>query len=1065
MKKKLLFAALILCSAVFVLVSADSNVKIAYISPNNDGVKDTLKMSFGINPGRGYLTEWQFCIEDGKGNLVRTISNKETRQTKINLKALKDVFTTKKESVAVPSVLVWDGTTDSGGQAPDGHYFCYTRAVKDNGEETITSKIEVVIDTVPPAITLAQPSITDKFFGEGSKSALAIKESGSEEDMWTASISDTVGNKVRTWEFQAKTPSDILWDGKNNDGFPVPDGVYMYSIESTDKAGNKSPVARINNIIYSAEKPNTSLVISGSKYFSPQTESKQSKIVFLPSVPAPASGNLLQNWKVEIVNAKNAVQKVYSGNGNVPLTLEFNGLDSSGKILPDGTYTAKITASYLNGFETPVKSSPTFVLKRQAPQPVVTLRDTIFSPDGNGDKDTIKFQQKFSVEETSWFAEILDSNGGAVRRVELGGKPAAEFEWNGLNNDGKLCTDGSYRYRVWTTDLAGNTGSVTSAAFTLDTSAAELVISVTPEAFSPNADSIQDKVRFSPQAKAASGISNYVIEVLGQDKNPVWKNNAEGSIPSTIEWDGKTNSSGSSVVATDGIYTARLTVTANNGTKSTVTSRPFIIDTVAPTAVLSADYVLFSPEEDSYKKNVPVKIKTSFEKQWTAAITKEGAGNTVVRNLSWFDTAIDTYAKPFLWDGTDNSGNVCADGKYTMTLISVDAAGNKGQGILKDITIDTRPARAWVTAAFETIAPNGNKTKSQTFSTSTSLKEGLESWNFAIVNIDRPKEKPVKTFQGNGDTIPASLEWDGKKSDGTIAEGIYSAHLDVVYVKGSHTETESPAFVCTGLAPKIDVKIVPEYFSPDNDGFDDDCNINLNAESLLPFASWTFQVFDTNDPSSVTKASSKIPFWTVNGKSPITNQLVWNGKSNKQELVQSAMDYPYTFTVTDVEGQSTSTSGYINVDVLLVSDGDKLKMQVPSIIFRADSADFGSKEKYPAQGLDQSIIDNNMRWLRRIAQILNKFESYKVVIEGHANSLTGTQEEELKDDPRWGRASKQLSKERAEFVKQELVKLKVNAARLDTEGVGGTKPVADTKDPNTRWKNRRVEFILDKGKA
>ena len=55
-----------------------------------------------------------------------------------------------------------------------------------------------------------------------------------------------------------------------------------------------------------------------------------------------------------------------------------------------------------------------------------------------------------------------------------------------------------------------------------------------------------------------------------------------------------------------------------------------------------------------------------------------------------------------------------------------------------------------------------------------------------------------------------------------------------------------------------------------------------------------------------------------------------------------------------------------------------------------------------------------------------------------------------------------LSKARAEAVKQALVKLGLDEARVATAGVGGAQPLVAFGDSVNRWKNRRVEFILIK---
>jgi outer membrane protein OmpA-like peptidoglycan-associated protein len=55
-----------------------------------------------------------------------------------------------------------------------------------------------------------------------------------------------------------------------------------------------------------------------------------------------------------------------------------------------------------------------------------------------------------------------------------------------------------------------------------------------------------------------------------------------------------------------------------------------------------------------------------------------------------------------------------------------------------------------------------------------------------------------------------------------------------------------------------------------------------------------------------------------------------------------------------------------------------------------------------------------------------------------------------------------LSKERAEVIKTYLEKRGVSSSALSSDGMGGTLPVVNPKDKDNNWKNRRVEFILEK---
>jgi outer membrane protein OmpA-like peptidoglycan-associated protein len=124
-----------------------------------------------------------------------------------------------------------------------------------------------------------------------------------------------------------------------------------------------------------------------------------------------------------------------------------------------------------------------------------------------------------------------------------------------------------------------------------------------------------------------------------------------------------------------------------------------------------------------------------------------------------------------------------------------------------------------------------------------------------------------------------------------------------------------------------------------------------------------------------------------------------------------------------------------------------LKIQVPSITFRANHADF--------IGLPQERIDTNNRVLRRVAEILNRFRDYRVTVEGHANPVIGTAREETQE-------LQPLSNARANVVVDLLVGYGVSRSRLSAVGRGGTITVAQPLDQNNNWKNRRVEFILIK---
>ena len=93
-------------AAVFILFAASSFAEKApvYISPNNDGVQDTLNVPLLIKEKR-YVSEWSFTISDENGKVVRTIGNKEKRPDRITFKTFFKSLFTPKQGVTIPATV------------------------------------------------------------------------------------------------------------------------------------------------------------------------------------------------------------------------------------------------------------------------------------------------------------------------------------------------------------------------------------------------------------------------------------------------------------------------------------------------------------------------------------------------------------------------------------------------------------------------------------------------------------------------------------------------------------------------------------------------------------------------------------------------------------------------------------------------------------------------------------------------------------------------------------------------------------------------------------------------
>ena len=833
------------------------------------------------------------------------------------------------------------------------------------------------------------------------------------------------------------------------------------------------------NIIFSAEKPETAVVINGSKYFSPNGDGINDTIKFDVTIPTPRSVvNSLSSWSIAVIGDDNKVYYEQKGTNNPLSSFVFNGAGANGSVLPEGEYKLRVSAKYGNGYEPPLAYSAKFVLDNTAPNALVKPSVKVF----NGSNSLLIVQRITSndAEYTgpkNWTGAIKDANGNVVKQYDFGTVLSETISWDGTNSLGAFASDGSYHYELQVSDLAGNKNTIVSDPFTLDTTQTELMLSVTPEAFSPNGDNVQDTVTFRPVAKASSGIDKYTVKVMDSEGNLVRTFTGRNQLPSSIVWDGRSDSGS---LCPDGRYEVSFNTVAHSGTEAQSQKQYFTIDTKAPEINISVPYTAFSPdglpEEQSKQQVIPVNVQnSSSENKWSVNIANK-AGQTV-RTIDIQKGEESSALKDFTWDGTDDNGNRAPNGNYTITVSSTDAAGNKASAVISDILLDNREAKAYITTKESDFAPNGDGVKDeQTFTIRSTLTEGIKSWSFSVA--DASGNVVQEWNQDINRNLPQTVVWDGKTKNGTTAEGVFTGKLHIEYNKGNIVDAVSPSFICTTTAPALEVvsSANPEqgrYFSPDNDGNEDELTMELICHTLVEVKSWTLTIKNSRNDGV---------FWKTSGKSMTSSKnntysanITWDGRGNNGETVMSAEDYPYEYTVTDTLGMTSTYTGYIPVDVLVVLDGGYLKMQVPSIVFRGDAADFKLSGEVDSKGniIEKSSVTpeqkaNNERVLNRIAQILRKFNNYNVTIVGHANPTNPyngpetNNPEENRDGP-WGRGLKALSLERAEYVKTWLVKEgRISSSRLTAEGKGGLETIADKNDMDNRWKNRRVEFILQK---
>jgi outer membrane protein OmpA-like peptidoglycan-associated protein/flagellar hook assembly protein FlgD len=502
------------------------------------------------------------------------------------------------------------------------------------------------------------------------------------------------------------------------------------------------------------------------------------------------------------------------------------------------------------------------------------------------------------------------------------------------------------------------------------------------------------------------------------------------TIPPALRWDGESDKG---TLVPDGTYTYYLEAWDDNDNKSQTPERKIIVDNTKPEAKLASPYLIFSPNDDGNKDTLKVDLTGSKEDLWKASI--EDAEGREVFHKEWQETG----PANFEWDGKDNNGKLLADGVYTLELSSKDRAGNSSSFAMNNIIINTQATPVFITREAGGFSPNADGYMDTIdFKILIGEKQGIKNWSVEFVHEKMGTQKIIKGTS----TINETMSWDGKVEDKLAPEGNYYALLTVEYENGNKPVDKSRSFRLDVSAPEINLSFKPAPFSPDNDGVEDELFINTKIEDMSPIAQWKMEISDPTGRHFIAFSGTGIP----------AQEIIWNGLSDKGELVQAASDYPLTLTVSDEVGNKAVLNKEIPIDVLVLREGDRLKIRIPSITFAANTADY--------ENVAKEAYDKNMRTIKRLAEIFNRYRQYDILVEGHANHVFWKDPAKMKDEHE--KILLPLSQQRADAIKNALIKRGIAAGRITTAGKGGLEPVVPFSDEENVWKNRRVEFILIK---
>lgn len=658
------------CATTGELRTEDTPDRTIYISPNaSSGVQDSLSVPIDFT---GYedirIRGYRFAVTDSEGTVVFERADQVGEPGRAR-------FFERRRTVTVPESIEWDGRGRDGAFVADGEYSFTVRAWDAAGNDVTAGPFPVVVDNTPPSAEVHLGY--DRFSpnGDGRLDSLLIRQPrSSEEEEWLGEIRDTSRSVVASQRWNGRV-TNFTWDGTGGDDVVLPDGLYSYRLSSRDRAGNSFETT-ISDISLDTTPTGVTLAASG-RFLSPNGDGRMDSVTLTPSLVTESG---VTGWRLSYYNENGDVAAHVEGDGSVPATFVFTGRDQGSRRLPDGTYRAELTVEYANGSE-PVGVSPLLTVDTVPPYATATAAVRLFSPDGDGRRDTLDILQSTS-DELSWRGQILDRTDTVVRTHTWEGR-AVTFEWDGRNNRGTIVPDGTYTYRLESTDRAGNRRTVTLPGLRVDTAVPEVRVSSSTRGLTRNRSGQYEPIPFDISSSQTSEVDSWSFRILTADGNTHAEpaSSQSGRFPSRLTWDGR-SSSGQLV---DGSYIAEVTIEYEKGAIVPARlSTPVVVDTTAPSVDVTVSPKPFSPDGDGTDDvaNIALRITDASRVGTWRATVVDPVGSTFRTFTGSGDTA------DIRWDGRSANGELVQSAyDYNLTVTATDAFGNAGSAT-EEIPVD-----------------------------------------------------------------------------------------------------------------------------------------------------------------------------------------------------------------------------------------------------------------------------------------------------------------------------------------------------------------------------------------
>lgn len=735
---------------------------------------------------------------------------------------------------------------------------------------------------------------------------------------WLFEIKSEGGAPVKTFSGSGRPPRELKWDGKALDNRIVQDGTYLYSLSLVTDAGNQTAIAP-SPVIVTRVPPQASLTVA-PPIFSPGGSGPKNEAEFGLS----ASGTFgIHSWLLTVKDKDAAPARQFAGRGSPSAVIKWDGRGDFQEDLPDGKYSVELTVEDPAGNRTTTPQR-TITIKRAAAVSVIQVFPDLFSPNGDGYKDDVVFKIASADPEQvdHWTLRVLNQSGKIVKEFSGVREPPSRVIWDGRANDNKPASDGTYQVVLAEVDLAGNTATTIPQLVVLDTTPPFVEARLEPALLSPlpNGKGYHKEGVFHLKAVDRNPLDRWSLKILN-DVGAVVKTVAgsQGSAPPiNLPWKGEGDDGGTVI---DGAYGYVLEAVDLGGSKAATPKQTLRVDTTPPLIAITLNEPLFSPNGDAAHNqalfDLSIRDAGPLE-SWRLLI--RDAKQAVVRT---FTGTPEMIPPKLAWDGKNQDHAPLPDGDYTYVVEAKDVAGNAVASPPQKVTIGATKPTPEVEADLRAISPNADGFKDDTsFRMKAPAFNRIIEWALRILDKPASPGKPAavrRAYHGRGDVHGTEL-WKGEGDDRrTLPDGEYFYSLSVVDAAGNRSESLPKPIRVDTTPPELGMKVQPNPFSPNGDGFKDEALFTLSYKDASPIGDWKLSCHNTKQ--KVVR--------TFSGKGDLPLSVAWKGDGDDGVPLP---DGPYTcvFAASDDVGNKADTPDQI---VRVVNTPPQVSVQADPPLF------------------------------------------------------------------------------------------------------------------------------------